>query len=308
MFFSLSILYLCTGFFVAQRYDSNAGYGVNTIPVVKSWAGNTIQCISVETIEDCIGRVNRESSGVLVFGNSMLHGINAYLPGQKQFGYHLQEFLPNVPITVISLPNMSPQEMALVATWVASNTVVVSINFDDFRGGEIRAELSERPKQHSNEVLRSSWRTIKLPPYSISLEDFRSSTIYLLYKLRNSLFLISNKTRRIASDRDIDDGIARLSEIVRLAPRTILVIAPLPDGSTAYDTQQYNLFKSKLRVKFGDRLSEMCEHVVGTEDFGLTAAINFFDSSDVDFNHFTERGHINYAACIAKQIELYGNL
>jgi hypothetical protein len=85
----------------------------------------------------------------LWFGNSQLHGINQFRPGQKNCIYYCYHALAKVDKTVlgVSYPNANLQEillsiLALSTGFPGANTLVIPIFFEDMREDGIRTEIA----------------------------------------------------------------------------------------------------------------------------------------------------------------------
>jgi hypothetical protein len=114
----------------------------------KSQAGEVIHCTGVE-IEPCVGawRTAGRPAVTLWFGNSQLHGVNRYGPGDKTAVMQLHDALARLGRYVIgySLPNMTIPEAALA--WQALSarlevkTVLLPVVFNALRNAAIRDRM-----------------------------------------------------------------------------------------------------------------------------------------------------------------------
>lgn len=114
----------------------------------KSSGGATIHCTGVET-NSCIDswRFAGARSAILWFGNSQLHGVNRYGPGDKTAVMDLHDALGRKGQYVMSysMPNISLAEVAVV--WHALlpklkvGTVIIPVVFNGLRDAGLRAKL-----------------------------------------------------------------------------------------------------------------------------------------------------------------------
>lgn len=123
--------------------------GEQTIPVYGSFEGRKMFCGTVAESAECLrtAKANGAARRVLWIGNSQLHAINQYRPGQVTAPVLLAQRLAGEGIQVMgfSMPNASLSEMLLMYEWVASDyrpdVLLLPAFLDDTRELSIRSDL-----------------------------------------------------------------------------------------------------------------------------------------------------------------------
>jgi hypothetical protein len=153
---------------------------------------------SVESLRRYLDRTNNESgvSNVLWLGNSQLHSIVDYRPGDFLVNHWIavewpEDCRPIVP-SVVSLPSSNPQEHFMLSHFFATqrriDLVVIALTFNDFRHDGLRPELSDLFTEEVNAMLSqsSAGKTLlntsaslrsESASHGIELEDWLSHTV-----------------------------------------------------------------------------------------------------------------------------------
>ena len=120
----------------------------------------------------------------------------------------------------------------------------------------------------------------------------------VLYKFRNYIFNISPSSKRKMIPESYDNNLAALSVLFESAKarniEVIAYIAPFPQvADNPYDTEQYNLFKSDIKVLATDNNITYYnfEDIVPLDRWGFKASTSYGTEKERDFMHFQFQGH-----------------
>ena len=147
-------LFFCTVLlFVLMREKhivfEDLALGEGRTAVYDTLDGYPIHCKGVADASECIeGFENREHDGtVLWFGNSQLHAINQYEPGQKNAPPILSRMLrqQGLDLVAFSQPNANLQEHYILFEYLRTRLpirqLILSVVFDDLRETGLRSDL-----------------------------------------------------------------------------------------------------------------------------------------------------------------------
>jgi hypothetical protein len=126
------------------------GLGNNTAAVFASVGGDPIHCGDMLTVPACLAGFRKRGStnAALWLGNSQLHGVNQWRPGEQTAAARLAESLraQGIDLITLSQPNGNLQEhlvlYAYVRTRLPLHTVLLPAVFDDMRESEVRGTIA----------------------------------------------------------------------------------------------------------------------------------------------------------------------
>lgn len=129
------------------RFDQLALGSENTA-LFGTVQGLQIHCGTSPPIDNCLTNVGQNDPLVLWIGNSQLHAINQYQPGQEVAPALLFRKVDDrhVQVRTVSFPNLNLQELYVVYEYVASRqapaVLLLSLVFDDLREEGLRSEIA----------------------------------------------------------------------------------------------------------------------------------------------------------------------
>jgi hypothetical protein len=129
--------------------------GKNNVPVYAEYHGTRIHCTGVDDANLCLqgARERHLPNMALWLGNSQLHAINQYKPGQENAPPILFRILTNkcVDLLTFSQPNASFQEQYVLFEYLRNrlspDVLILPLVFDDTRETGIRDSISTALKQ-----------------------------------------------------------------------------------------------------------------------------------------------------------------
>lgn len=132
-----------------QKSAEDLALGPYTSSYRATAAGLPIHCSTLKSGAECIKAAQQrgQNQTVLWFGNSQVHGINAYQAGQQSAAERLfQHFKPhNIELLTFSQANANLQEHYVLLEWVQAQLpitgLVIGLCYDDTREGDIRAGI-----------------------------------------------------------------------------------------------------------------------------------------------------------------------
>lgn len=172
---------------------------------------------------------------------------------------------------------------------------------DDFSG--LKNTIQDRVERMLNENLSSVWEVWD------SREFFRGELYSSMYKIRNWVFGINASSIRRKIPGRYSLNLEALAAIYASAcDRNIQVlayVAPLRnDVDIPYSIDDYNQFKTDAEaladcedIKFVD-----LDYIVSGEHWGSKASTSIGESKELDFMHFTYRGHEILAGTLGRQL------
>jgi hypothetical protein len=133
----------------ATRFEDLA-LGRESTPVFASFEGDPIHCRDLRDVESCLAGVRRRGAreAALWLGNSQLHGVNQWQPGEETaparlFG-RLRE--AGVDLVTLSQPNANLQEHLVLYAYLRDRlplrTLLLPAVFDDTRETGVRASIA----------------------------------------------------------------------------------------------------------------------------------------------------------------------
>ena len=146
----LAVFFLWWFFGGVKTQFENMALGAETAPVYARIGKRVIHCKAVTDAKDCVEnfRKNDGQTAVLWLGNSQLHGINQYRPGQHPAPWFLYKKLrkQNLDLVAFSEPNANLQEHLVLFAFLKNKLPVkillLPLIFDDLREDGIRAEIA----------------------------------------------------------------------------------------------------------------------------------------------------------------------
>jgi hypothetical protein len=122
------------------RFD-DAGLGIDTLSCRAQYQGHQLHCDGFNDLDDCVAGVRARGSRptVLWLGNSQLHGINQWAPGQEASPPILARRLRSrgIDLVALSTPNVTFQEYLVYFAYLKSRlpvrTLIVPLGFTSFR-------------------------------------------------------------------------------------------------------------------------------------------------------------------------------
>lgn len=142
------------------RFDE-IGLGEDTSAVFATVDGAPIHCGDLTTVEACLAGFRRRgnSAAALWLGNSQLHGVNQYLPGQETASARLFARLrpQGLDLVTLSQPNANLQEHLVLYSYLSSRLplrgLLLPAVFDDVRETGIRDTLASALEDPATRVL-----------------------------------------------------------------------------------------------------------------------------------------------------------
>jgi len=128
----------------------DAGLPETAYSLLASVDGSPIHCVSIDEVEPCLQgtRIRDLDSQVVWLGNSQLHAINHYKPGQGNGPLILFHYLASksADLITVSPPNANLQEHYAVFEYLRSRIpidyLILPVVFDDTREDGVRASIS----------------------------------------------------------------------------------------------------------------------------------------------------------------------
>ena len=286
----------------------------------------------------------------LWLGNSQLHAINQYHSGDETAPAVLFPRLRahGVNLVALSQPNATIPEHYVAFENARAHLplryLFLPVCFDDFRGQSIRssivdlladrktaAGLSEQPE--GKKILKShrgvggdlaglrntvqerverafdDWLGDHFDPWN-KRPQARGKTYDFLYRLRNSLFHITARSKRPKIPGAYRANLKALRALLESARQhrvsVVLYIVPLRDDvAPPYVAAEYAAFKtemSQVADQFGARFVDL-EHLVPARLWGSKDATVAGGGAELDFMHFQAGGHRLLADAIEREFD-----
>jgi len=295
-----------------------------TTTIFEKFNGNLIHCRDNRDAYECISGYKTRNNGnvVLLLGNSQLHAINQFTDGEEATSLRLFKKLTplNLDLITFSYGNANLQEHSVLFEYLLNQlpikTLVLPIVFDDMREDGVRLDVMNinnnsmpdtKEINVDNSIIQFNQEYIekKILDYLESNYEFwylRSEGRYHVYKnmrfIRNYLFNIKPSTIRkkipVAYKKNFDS----LTLILELAKKknikVLIYIAPIRnDIELPYNLEEYNEFKKEIELitKKYEFIFRNYENIVPSEFWGLKDSTNLEEKLEIDYMHFTYKGH-----------------
>jgi hypothetical protein len=310
-------------------FDPNdAGLGTLTKRVF-GWPGQTVDCETAALSSPCLTAYRAAGSppAVIWLGNSQLHGVNRYQPGQSTAPMLLHQALAGkgLYLAAYSPPNANTDEyLALfpaLARQYRVQTLVVGVSLDKFRETGVRAGLvdaSARPHRggrtsddHSLQAASEAWLERMLDANSGFWRDrptLRSMAIYAIQVGHLRALGITAQTRRPISASLYREKMAALRALVTDARqrgvKVVLYAQPYrSDVSGPTPPKQYRIFLKDLQGLAAPGAVDVMDltALVPGPDWGLRKD-PLYGFEDYDFMHFTAAGHRLLAQAVGQEL------
>ena len=280
---------------------------------------------------------------LLVLGNSQLGAINQMKESDMSYAQLISED-PNLQKYVtrsIWIPNANLKEFHVIYQALSDcgsepKFLAIPVFLDDTREGDVRESvkksksslcpISEEDEkiEPANEVKHSknfsetlSESLVRNLPVFSDLSRVNGTFRVWLYQLRNTIFGISASSKRKVIPNLYKTNLSSLEALINkrnsLGKRTFLYIPPLLYSSTKpamipYVETEYASFKKDVDLLCARphcRVANL-EGLVPDEDWGSKAStILGSEKKEIDFMHFTSRGHERLAKELRQQFKVH---
>lgn len=308
-----------------------AGAAAYTTSVFGKSGGLQVHCQDRRDTQKCITdyRASGSPPAVLWLGNSQLHSINRFRPGQETASQilHAKLTAEGMYLVTYSQPNANLTEHQILFRQLKKEyklkTLVLPVCLDDFRESGVRPTIGDAvvpggqappptqeqafsPQTHVEAWLLRNlgqhWTLWRFRPAIKGLVD------YAAYASRNLLLGINAQTKRPVSAGLYSEKMKILREILGEAKASgvpvVLYVPPYrQDVSGPYVASQYEGFVRDLeRLSDGDQVHVVdLTRIVPGPEWGMLKD-PLLKVEDYDFMHFTADGHRRLASELEKAL------
>lgn len=323
----LGVLLALSGLELVREHafdPNNAGLGTLTRSVLGYGPGHRIQCEATAPGSPCVTDYRAAGSppAVLWLGNSQLHGVNRYQPGQSTAPMLLHAALApkGLYLVAYSLPNANAQEYRAMFRQLtgqyAIRTIVVGVSLDKFREGGVRRAIEAggpraAPAGQTDDSLEAhsdAWLERTLASNSGLWRDrglIRSMVVYAIQVGHLRALGITSQTPRPVSPALLSENMSALQGLIadagRNRTRVILYAQPYrSDVPGPTPPGQYRRFLADLNAMAAPGKVDVLDltSLVPGPQWGMRKD-PMFGFEDYDFMHFTAAGHRLLAQAIA---------
>lgn len=313
----------------AVAFDPNdAGLGTLTKRVF-GWAGQTIDCEAAKLASPCLAayRAAGRPPAVLWLGNSQLHGMNRYQPGESTAPMLLHAALvpKGLYLAAYSPPNANTVEYRALFDQLALQyrvqTVIVGVSLDKFRETGVRPGLVETaarpprgarsPQDQTLQATSEAWLEHALNASSGFWREratLRSMAVYAIQVGHLRVLGVTAQTRRPISASLYREKMAALRGLVADARqrgiKVILYAQPYrSDVPGPTPPRQYRAFLKDLQGLAAPGAVDVMDltSLVPGPDWGMRKD-PLYGFEDYDFMHFTAAGHRLLAQAVGQHL------
>ena len=279
-------------------------------------------------VKKLIKDFQKTNNNILILGNSQLGAINNMNESDMNYGeilsLKLKRNYPSLSIKSIWLPNASFNEFKILISSIdqcskKNNDFILPLFLDDTREivvrnslldyseklcGNYQSNKNNKLKKLNNKI--SITRSEKISEYLISnlpiikkLERTNKKFKIFIYQLRNTIFNIKPTSARRVIPAAYNSNINSLKKMVNYNKRKkIIYIPPLLNSSSKneipYNLKEYEKFKKDLETYCSPKKNckfYNLESLVPNNVWGGKSSTSLNKSIEIDFMHFTYKGH-----------------
>ena len=296
---------------------------------------NNISCV-----KKIVNDIQKTNNNILLLGNSQLGAINNFKEGEINFAHiislKLKNSYPEKTMRSIWLPNATLNEFKVLFETIEkcskkNHNYIIPLFLDDTREIAIRESLKDYSEKicgnyqeiENNKFKKSNNATIYKRSEEISeylllnlpiiknLEKTNLRFKYFIYQLRNSIFNIKPSSNRRIIPSAYKANINSLKKIMNSNKKEkLLYIPPLlfseSNTKIPYKISDYKKFKTDLERYCNSE--ENCsfynlESSVPNDIWGKKLSTSLNKNTELDFMHFTYKGHLIFSEEIIKIIK-----